>query len=105
MSIACLPYVRHRPFLTPKDWFAGAPADVHVLMWGSWEWVDGTGQVLQVHLEQAMLEIKDHFKYIEKKIHQIIEEQHEMNKPPHNRDLMRQRQSSPPNAQYFHEVS
>jgi hypothetical protein len=97
--------VQHRPFLTPKDWCASAPADVHMLTWGSWEWADGTGQVLQVHLEQAMLEIKDHFKYIEKKIHQIIEEQQEMNKRPHMQDLMGQRQRSPGKAQGFPEVS
>jgi len=52
-----------------------------------------------------MLEIKDHFKYIEKKIHQIIEEQQEMNKRPHMQDLMGQRQRSPGKAQGFPEVS
>ena len=35
-------------------------------------------QVLQVHLEQAMLEMKEHFHYIEKKVIQILEEQKEL---------------------------
>jgi len=40
-------------------------------------------QVLQVHLEQAMLEMKEHFHYIEKKVILILEEQKAMNGPRH----------------------
>jgi len=131
VTFACLTYVLFEALtLTSRDWFARAPADVphtqhththththihthclsltHTLTHSLTHTTHI--QVLQVHLEHAMLEIEDHlhslerrlidehFHSLERKLVQSIQEQLETKLTPHLHDLCRQQPSMYPNA-------
>ena len=56
-----------------------------------------------MHLEQAMLEMKEHFHYIEKKVIQVLEEQKQMSEPLQMRG--RAIESRPPRDKNADQVS